>query len=70
MTLTINNLDAPLGVEISGIDLAQALKPDDGTAIRDALDRRLVVVARGQQLSDPALLAFSRNFGELDPPGA
>jgi taurine dioxygenase len=36
---------------------------------RDALDRRLVVVARGQQLSDPDLLAFSRNFGELDPPG-
>jgi taurine dioxygenase len=28
-----------------------------------------VVVARGQRLSDPELLAFSRNFGELDPPG-
>src|SRR5213595_1968185 len=32
-------------------------------------ETRLVVVARGQQLSDPQLLAFSRQFGELDPPG-
>ena len=24
---------------------------------------------RGQKLSDPQLIAFSRNFGELDPPG-
>ena len=24
---------------------------------------------RGQKLTDPQLLAFSRNFGELDPPG-
>src|SRR5206468_11749359 len=29
-----------------------------------------VVLLRGQQLSDPQLLAFSRHFGELDPPGA
>jgi taurine dioxygenase len=28
-----------------------------------------VIVARGQRLSDPQLLAFSRQFGELDPPG-
>jgi taurine dioxygenase len=26
-------------------------------------------VFRGQTLSDPQLIAFSRNFGELDPPG-
>jgi taurine dioxygenase len=28
-----------------------------------------VLVARGQRLSDPQLLAFSRIFGKLDPPG-
>ena len=31
--------------------------------------RELVVVFHGQLLSDPQLIAFSRNFGELDPPG-
>jgi len=38
-------------------------------AIEAAWQTRLVIVARGQQLSDPQLLAFSRQFGELDPPG-
>jgi len=28
-----------------------------------------VLVFHGQALSDPQLIAFSRNFGELDPPG-
>jgi taurine dioxygenase len=28
-----------------------------------------VVAVRDQRLSDPELLAFSRHFGELDPPG-
>jgi taurine dioxygenase len=69
MPLSLKNLDAPLGVELSGIDLAKALAPADGAAIRDALERRLVVVAHGQSLSDPDLLAFSRNLGALDPPG-
>jgi len=58
-----------IGAEIQGLDLSKPLAPDDRAAIQDALDRRLVVVARGQHLSDPQLLAFSRNFGELDPPG-
>ena len=39
------------------------------SAIEDAWRTRLVIVARGQRLSDPQLLAFSRQFGELDPPG-
>ena len=30
---------------------------------------RLVVIFRGQKLSDPELMAFSENFREFDPPG-
>src|SRR5439155_131095 len=41
----------------------------DVVAIEDAWRDRFVVLVRGQQLSDPQLLAFSQNFGELDPPG-
>src|SRR5215472_1040348 len=66
--VTIRHFET-LGSEIIGLDLSKPLSSADRDAIADALDRHLVVVARGQRLSDPELLAFSRNFGELDPPG-
>jgi taurine dioxygenase len=69
MALSIRDLDAPLGAEISGIDLSQPVGRDDIGAIEDAWRRRLVVVFHDQSLSDPQLMAFSTNFGELDPPG-
>jgi len=69
MAVSIKNLDAPLGAQIGGIDLAERLTGADFEAIEEAWQTRLVIVARGQRLSDPQLLAFSRQFGELDPPG-
>src|SRR5882672_5014270 len=69
MTVSIRNLDAPLGAAISAVDRAVPLSRADLGAIEAAWQTRLVIVARGQQLSDPQLLAFSRQFGELDPPG-
>lgn len=69
MTLSIRNLDAPLGAQVRGVDLAQPLGRDDVDAIEAAWRTRLVVVFHGQSLSDPQLLGFSRYFGELDPPG-
>src|SRR5262249_35588353 len=55
--------------EVSGVDLAGAVSRDDIAAIEDAWRDRLVVVFHGQSLSDPQLICFSQNFGELDPPG-
>src|SRR5207248_171716 len=52
-----------------GIDLSTALPQDDIQAIEDVWNERLVVVFHGHKLSDPQLIAFSKNFGELDPPG-
>jgi taurine dioxygenase len=69
MTIAISNLDAPLGAEVSGVDLAKPLSQSDVDAIAEAWRTRLVVVIHRQSLSDPQLLAFSRSFGELDPPG-
>jgi taurine dioxygenase len=68
MELSIRNLET-LGSELCGVDLSKPLSEDDRLAIGEALDRHLVVVARDQRLSDLQLLAFSANFGELDPPG-
>jgi taurine dioxygenase len=69
MSLAIKNLDAPLGAEISGIDLSEPIAPNEVRTIEDVWRGRLVVVFHDQKLSDPQLIAFSKNFGELDPPG-
>jgi taurine dioxygenase len=67
--MQITQLDAPLGAEVSGIDVSKPLPPADVDAIAAAWRERLVVVFHGQELSDPQLIAFCKNFGELDPPG-
>src|SRR4249919_3087232 len=69
MAISIRNLGATLGAEIGGIDVSKPLPQADIDAIETAWRERLVVVFHGQSLSDPQLIAFSKNFGELDPPG-
>jgi taurine dioxygenase len=69
MAVQIRNLSAALGAEAADIDLSEALPQADIGAIEAAWRERLVVVFHGQNLSDPQLIAFSNNFGELDPPG-
>ena len=69
MAIAIKNLDAALGAEVSGVDVSKPMPQADIDAIEAAWRERLVVVFHGQDLSDPELIAFSRNFGELDPPG-
>ena len=69
MALSIRNLDAKLGAEISGVDVSKPLPQSEIDAIGATWRERLVVVFHGQNLSDPQLIAFSKNFGELDPPG-
>src|SRR5215510_13480105 len=69
MTLSIRNLNAALGAEVAGVDVSRPLPQSDLDAIEAVWRERLVVVFHGQTLSDPQLIAFSKNFGELDPPG-
>jgi taurine dioxygenase len=69
MTLTVENLNAPLGAEVSGIDLSGPITSSAVETIDGVWRERLVVVFHHQKLSDPQLIAFSKYFGELDPPG-
>ena len=69
MTMAIENLEAALGAVMLGIDLSRPLAADEVRTLEHVWRERLVVVLRGQRLSDPQLIAFSRQFGELDPPG-
>lgn len=68
-SITITPLAPALGAEVSGVHLHSALDNAIITEIKQAWDKFLVLRFRGQSLTDPQLLAFSRLFGELDPPG-
>lgn len=68
-SVRVERLADALGAEISGVDLSQPVPADAFAAIRGAWLEHLVLRFRGQALTDPQLLAFSRQLGELDPPG-
>lgn len=65
----IRPFDAVLGAEVGGLDLTQPVAAGNMATLRAALARHLVLRVRGQAIGDRELLAFSRGFGELDPPG-
>jgi taurine dioxygenase len=67
--LCITPLGPALGAEVSGIELHAPLDAQTLAAFRAAWNEHLVLRVRGQVLSDPQLLAFSRQLGPLDPPG-
>jgi taurine dioxygenase len=67
--IRVTKLADALGAEIGGLDLSRPVSPQVFPEIRAAWLEHLVIRIRGQKLSDPQLLEFSRNFGELDPPG-
>jgi taurine dioxygenase len=56
---------AALGAEVRGVDL-RYIDAADFAAIQRAWVDHLVLLFRGQELSDDDLIAFSRRFGELD----
>jgi taurine dioxygenase len=67
--MQVEKLAEALGAEVRGVDLSQPIAPKLFAQIRAAWLEHMVLRFRGQKLTDPQLLAFSRNFGELDPPG-
>ncbi len=67
MSLTIKPVTPAVGAEISGVDLA-CLSDAEYAQIEQAWNRYSALLLRDQKLTDDDLLAFSRRFGELDPP--
>jgi len=71
--MRMNLMDKPLvvptggglGAEIRGVDLRR-LGDNAFAAVQQAWLENLVLLFRGQQLTDAELVAFSRRFGELD----
>ena len=63
----VHPLTAAVGAEIDGVDLA-SVSEVEFAAIESAWTRHSALLFRNQRLDHDALLAFSRRFGELDPP--
>ncbi|MBX3496419.1 MAG: TauD/TfdA family dioxygenase [Parvibaculum sp.] len=66
MTIEIIPNRSALGAEVRGVDLSKPLTADEFTAIQQAWYDHIVLLFRGQKLSDDDLIRFSRHFGELD----
>jgi len=68
MAILIKPLDAPLGAEIIGLDI-QCIDKAAKEEILRAWYQYLVLVVRGDKLSDDDLVQFGRGFGDLENPG-
>ena len=64
--IDIRRGSAPVGAEIVGVDLAQALDESTFERIRGAYSEHSVIVLRDQNLTPAQQIAFSRRFGELE----
>lgn len=57
---------APLGAEVTGLDLAQPLDQARFRVLENLFHERGVIVFRDQQLTEEQHIAFSRRFGNLE----
>lgn len=66
MAITVTPLSEALGAEIGGVDLSKPLDSDTVAAIRKAWLENVIILFRGQTLSDDDQERFCRYFGELE----
>ena len=64
-TIQVTPLSPVIAAEVDCGDVRR-LDAAGAEALRHALDEHLVIRIRGQQLSDPELIAFGGQLGELD----
>jgi taurine dioxygenase len=65
MALIVKPLSPALGAEIAGVDLSGELSAETIAAIIDTWHQHLVIVFRGQSLSEDEQIRFARHFGAL-----
>lgn len=61
----IRKLSPACGAEIVGLDIGETLPQQTIDDIRAAWNEHIVLVFRGQELTEPQQLAFAARFGEL-----
>src|SRR5579884_797880 len=69
MAIRFTPLHPVIGAECSGVDISQPLREEAAAAIDEGMDRYAVLVFRqGRPLATEQQIAFTQNFGELEPP--
>jgi alpha-ketoglutarate-dependent 2,4-dichlorophenoxyacetate dioxygenase len=66
MPVAIRPIQPAFAGEVSGIDIAKPITPEDVAAIEAGMDMYAVLVFRNQNITDEQQMAFSRNFGALE----
>jgi alpha-ketoglutarate-dependent 2,4-dichlorophenoxyacetate dioxygenase len=66
MGIAIRQIHPVFVGEVSGIDVAGPLSPEDVATIEAGMDRHAVLVFPDQRLTDEQQMAFSRHFGPLE----
>jgi taurine dioxygenase len=65
LDITVTPLSSACGAEISGVDLTKPLPESGVQAIKQAWGQHLVLLFRGQHITQEQQLAFAAYFGEL-----
>jgi taurine dioxygenase len=65
-TITVTPLSPAIGAEIKGVDLSRPLSAQTLAVIKDAFHKYLVILFRGQKLSDDDQTRFAQSFGEVE----
>ena len=69
MSITFRPLQPVFAAECSGVDIGRPLAPHEAAAIDEGMDRYAVLAfRRDTPLTTDQQIAFTRNFGELEPP--
>lgn len=65
--ITVEPVHPLFGARVHGLDLRQPLSPEALAEVKAAFSRYAVLVFPGQNLTDDEQVAFSQNFGPLEP---
>ncbi len=68
--MRLRPLSPALGAEVTGLDLSPGLAAAERDAVHQAWLEYGLLLFRGQDLDEPGLVKFGRNFGDLEPPPA
>ena len=65
MSLTIQPLSSAIGAEVKGLDLREPLDRETRARVLDAFHEHVLLLFRGQDLTEDRQTAFAAAFGEL-----
>src|SRR5882672_1976817 len=66
MSVSVRQIHPVFVGEVSGIDIARPLAPDEVAAVDAGMGRYAVLIFRDQKITDEQQMAFSLNFGALE----